>query len=112
MNNVIEELLRAARDDIELIRKTAGDLQLGYVGNTTRGNIGGPVSRACGRLAALIAAVEAQQNTGTELPVVDQNELKALGVGCRRKAERRVNPNSDPRTMMTGCRRESDRRKG
>ena len=47
------------RDDIKLIRNVAGDLDFGYFdnGKRMRGNIGGPVTRACDRLEAAIQSL-------------------------------------------------------
>lgn len=45
--------LEAIKDDLQVILNTAGDLDAGMVqgSNRIRGNIGGPVTRACARIS-------------------------------------------------------------
>lgn len=54
------QIVEALREDVELIRSTAGDLDEGIIHSTNRrrGNIGGIVTRACDRLTTLITQLE------------------------------------------------------
>ena len=69
------EAVERAFEDLELIRTTAGDLDFGSIGKRIRGNIGGPVSRACDRIQAALSALSP---TRDDSGVVSEVELKYL----------------------------------
>lgn len=50
---------------LQTIRNVAGDIEFGYFGGKfMRGNIGGPVMRACDRIEAALASLPAVEKCG------------------------------------------------